>query len=280
MSETYYSRVYTDRPAYADFDAPAKFQAIESIIAKRLKEHPNAIRPRWRAHQRKGREKDLCTVLSAIKENNMSKFNVGDKVRVRNCEAARWLHCMYPERFPVVGTVGTVETARAFGRVQWPKGSTSGNDCWAYHDDYLEFVPAQPRKILVMQDKADPSQVIARDLDSGKVGVAQCSPQDSFDFYTGAKLAFDRLMGREEKKPEEPKPEPKKLLNMKVVCVERAPGILGVEPSWWTLGKVYNVVFGVIRDDDGERRAPVHSLDELNKNMGGYAKFVEYKGGA
>ena len=43
MSETYYSRVYTDRPAYADFDPPAKFQAIESIIAKRLKEHPNAI---------------------------------------------------------------------------------------------------------------------------------------------------------------------------------------------------------------------------------------------
>ena len=43
MAEPYYSRVYTDRPAYADFDPPAKFQAIESIIAKRLREHPNAI---------------------------------------------------------------------------------------------------------------------------------------------------------------------------------------------------------------------------------------------
>lgn len=43
MSESYYSRVYTDRPPYADFDSPAKFQAIESIIAKRLIEHPNAI---------------------------------------------------------------------------------------------------------------------------------------------------------------------------------------------------------------------------------------------
>lgn len=37
------SRVYTDRPPYADFDAPHKFQAIQSIIAKRLREHPNAI---------------------------------------------------------------------------------------------------------------------------------------------------------------------------------------------------------------------------------------------
>lgn len=44
MSGTpYRSRVYTDRPAYADYDAPAKFQAIQGIIARRLREHPNAI---------------------------------------------------------------------------------------------------------------------------------------------------------------------------------------------------------------------------------------------
>ncbi len=41
--EVYKSKVYTERPAYADFDAPAKFQAIQSIIARRLREHPNAI---------------------------------------------------------------------------------------------------------------------------------------------------------------------------------------------------------------------------------------------
>lgn len=41
--EEYRSRVYTDRPAYADFDAPHKFQAINSIIEKHLVEHPNAI---------------------------------------------------------------------------------------------------------------------------------------------------------------------------------------------------------------------------------------------
>lgn len=41
--EEYRSRVYTDRPDYADFNAPEKFQAIVSIIAKRLREHPKAI---------------------------------------------------------------------------------------------------------------------------------------------------------------------------------------------------------------------------------------------
>lgn len=37
------SRVYTNRPDYADLDSPAKFQAIQGIIATRLRQHPNSI---------------------------------------------------------------------------------------------------------------------------------------------------------------------------------------------------------------------------------------------
>lgn len=43
MKEEFRSRVYTDRPDYADFDSPAKFTAIQSIVAKHLREHPKAI---------------------------------------------------------------------------------------------------------------------------------------------------------------------------------------------------------------------------------------------
>ena len=43
MKDIYRSKVYTDRPDYADFEPAAKFVAIQSIIVKRLKEHPNAI---------------------------------------------------------------------------------------------------------------------------------------------------------------------------------------------------------------------------------------------
>ena len=39
----YNSRVYTNRPEYADYDSVRKFQAIEGIIIRRLTEHPNAI---------------------------------------------------------------------------------------------------------------------------------------------------------------------------------------------------------------------------------------------
>lgn len=36
--------------------------------------------------------------------------------------------------------------------------------------------------------------VIALDRATGNMGVARCNPTDTFDFNTGAKLAFDRLM--------------------------------------------------------------------------------------
>ena len=42
QKETIHSRVYTNRPAYADYDSPQKFMALEAIIAKRIKEHPKA----------------------------------------------------------------------------------------------------------------------------------------------------------------------------------------------------------------------------------------------
>lgn len=43
MKEIHKSKVYTDRPDYADFEPASKFESVKSIIAKRLREHPNAI---------------------------------------------------------------------------------------------------------------------------------------------------------------------------------------------------------------------------------------------
>ena len=41
--EVFKSKVYTDRPPYADFEPARKFESIKAIIARRLIEHPNAI---------------------------------------------------------------------------------------------------------------------------------------------------------------------------------------------------------------------------------------------
>lgn len=43
MASEYKSRVYTDRPEYANLDPPEKFEAILGIIMTRLRQHPNAI---------------------------------------------------------------------------------------------------------------------------------------------------------------------------------------------------------------------------------------------
>ena len=43
MIMEYKSRVYTDRPEYADYEPSRKFVTLQSIVAKHLRAHPNAI---------------------------------------------------------------------------------------------------------------------------------------------------------------------------------------------------------------------------------------------
>lgn len=43
MSDEHRSRVYTDRPAYADLDSAEKFQAIQGICMRHLRAHPKCI---------------------------------------------------------------------------------------------------------------------------------------------------------------------------------------------------------------------------------------------
>ena len=56
-----------------------------------------------------------------------------------------------------------------------------------------EILPKE-QKIVVVQDK---NRVTASWYEGGKkvaAGVAKCSPEDTFDFATGARIAFDRLI--------------------------------------------------------------------------------------
>lgn len=48
-------------------------------------------------------------------------------------------------------------------------------------------------KILIMEDPKDSKVVIARDLEMHKETKARCGDKDTYDFYTGAKIAFERL---------------------------------------------------------------------------------------
>lgn len=67
------------------------------------------------------------------------------------------------------------------------------------------LIPVQEMIVIYRKD----NKVVALDKATGKEGVARCAPEDTFNFETGAKLAFKRLTGEdtaaEPVKPEEPK---------------------------------------------------------------------------
>lgn len=73
--------------------------------------------------------------------------------------------------------------------------------------------------------------------------TAQCGPNDSFDFDEGARIAFERLCGRD------PFPEKPKAYNGRMICAESPY-------PWWTVGKIYEVVDGRITANDGDVYPP------------------------
>ena len=65
------------------------------------------------------------------------KFNVGDKVRYIGKD-----HREMPEFYPKIGTIGTIvkEGGDTDWYIQWPKGSTSKEDCWYCDENDIELV--------------------------------------------------------------------------------------------------------------------------------------------
>lgn len=131
----------------------------------------------------------------------MSKFKVGDKVRFTDAEC----HRSDPRFYPPVGTIGTIvnDEMSSTPFVKWDEWTPG--DIWkichetnpglACSVDNLEGVIEEDQKIMIYIDKDDPHTVVARNIKTGARATARCAPQDHFDFYAGAKLAFDRLVG-------------------------------------------------------------------------------------
>lgn len=76
----------------------------------------------------------------------MSKaIKIGDKVRFVDRKA----HEQTPEYYPSVGTIGTVvmdECNPKDWKIQWPKGTTSGNDRWYCGEESIELFDGKIEK--------------------------------------------------------------------------------------------------------------------------------------
>ncbi len=127
----------------------------------------------------------------------MAKFKIGDKVRVRKdlkvgivygCNNAT------PHMVELYGQVVTITKCISNGR---HSQYHIAEDKRGYYWTNEMFEPIQPEEITITRYG---NKVVAKY--GKKVGVAKCSPDDTFDFAVGAKLAFSRLMGDPEDKPE------------------------------------------------------------------------------
>ena len=187
----------------------------------------------------------------------MSKFKVGDKVRVRQWEDMEkefGLDCkgsinkrpyFTPAMKKYCGQTLTIDGVSF-------NGYYTVQECvWSFCDEMFE--PVKENTIVIY--KKD-NKVIALDKSTGKTGEAICNSEDTFDFYTGADLAYERLRGR--KPAPKTKEEAPKYFTGEMACVYAAN-------SWYTRGKIYKVKNGVWVDNDGDpHETTFKNVEEIN----------------
>lgn len=182
-------------------------------------------------------------------ERAVMKFKVGQKYKV--CGNV-------PETGNIIKITEVIGCRACYETI---KGENNGCSVFETNSIFAnELKPLNAHCIVIYENGAE---TVALDKTTGKKAVAKCSPQDTYDFYTGAKLAFERLTGAEEK------PQ-KQYFNGKAVCVKG--------DNTLTMGKVYEFVDGVTRDNGGFIRPSGYRLENLKQyenRSGGTYKFIK-----
>ena len=120
----------------------------------------------------------------------MGKFKVGDKVRILDGSKIKNYACGWYEETmkEYVDTITTISYIYKFsnGKIGYRCYGTCG---YVFDERGLERCV---NETIVIYRKDN--ETIALDKATGNKAIAKCSPEDTFDFNIGAKLAFDRLM--------------------------------------------------------------------------------------
>lgn len=93
------------------------------------------------------------------------------------------------------------------------------------------LIPVREMIVIYRKD----NKVVALDKATGKEGVARCAPEDTFNFETGAKLAFKRLVG------EDTAAEPKFKVGEFVRVVSAKSGVID-QIHGFPIGQIVQVV--------------------------------------
>ena len=160
----------------------------------------------------------------------MAKFKVGDKVRVRKFETRpdHWSDDGGMDHW--MGEIVTLETIDQTRKNPCSSRHVTSSVDFSLREDKKEFRGVKwvwkesdfelikPRREFIVINRSGNVMTAEHRVNREiiKSAKATCALSDTFDFDAGAKLAFDRLMGREEPKPA-PAPEPPKFYTGKVV---------------------------------------------------------------
>ena len=118
----------------------------------------------------------------------MAKFKVGDIVVANKKADERYVFTNRKAgKMRVVGVNDTTMVVEILEE----------NDHRIKYDVAQDCLEKAQEKIIIYRDG---DKVFALDVDSKRKAVAKCSPDDEFDFKTGAKLAFSRLFGNEDRR--------------------------------------------------------------------------------
>lgn len=201
----------------------------------------------------------------------MSKFKVGDKIKIRSWDSLAkefkvddrggidigfskpWFA---PQMKKYCGRVLTVKEVTPSGFYRTEEAYDSIR--WTFSDSMIE---SNDGKSIVIYKKDN--KVIAVDKVTGKTAEALCNPDDKFDFYTGASIAYERLRGRMAP-ARVPKDKPKYFTG-KVVCVKNGGD--------FTIGKIYEIKNGVLKDNTGWEFKAFTSVDNVNESL--CSQFIE-----
>ena len=173
------------------------------------------------------------------------KFKVGDKVRLNHNARKNFVSEKY---IGVEGEIVDTEIRRFLVKV--PKRALP----LRVSEKAIDLI--RPEKIIIYRNGAE---VVAKNTATGKTGVARCNPAGEFDFNTGAKLAFERLINPEPVKP--------KYYSGKVVCIKSLE-------SFSIVGKIYNVKDGILDFENGlTSTTRLKSIDDINIHC--KSKYIE-----
>ena len=115
-------------------------------------------------------------------------------------------------------------------------------DHWYVQPHWIELIKDETIVIYRKDDK-----VIALDKRTGKKTEAKCHPDDEFNFETGAKLAFERLLEEQEKE--------ERYYNGKIIFTKG--------DNVFKTGHIYDVVDGTIKGIDYPIRGTFKSLEDI-----------------